>query len=103
MTPLTDPAAVREAQIREHVHRQAEFYQHFLIYLVVNIGLWSINAYQVFVLLSPKTGWWAFFTTFGWGIGVLVHWAAVFLVNNAYTRAWEERKVAEFIAREQRK
>ena len=51
------------------------FYIHFIIYLIVNIGLfvqwWYITGGEGFL--------WVITTTGGWGIGIIAHFLAVFV------------------------
>lgn len=46
-------------------------YVHASVYLLVNLGLWTI------ALMSGKH--WAVFPTLGWGLGLLIHAAIVLL------------------------
>jgi two-component system, LytTR family, sensor kinase len=94
-------SATRETQIREQVHKMAEFYQHLVIYCGVILGLWIINALQNY-FSSTQTYWWAFWPMFGWGIGLGVHATKTFFSYSTYARNWEARKVAEILERERR-
>jgi hypothetical protein len=71
----TDEQLMRRAERR--VKDKAGFYIHFACYLVVNIGLFIFfrsivqdNTNLIPILFGPL---------FGWGIGIVAHFAAVFL------------------------
>jgi len=54
---------------------KADFFGHLAIYILVNIMLIGIN------LISSPNDLWFFWVTFGWGIGVLVHFFGTFVVD----------------------
>ncbi len=58
------------------------WYIHALVYVAVNFGLAALSA------ASGRN--WAVFPALGWGIGLLVHGAVVFLVSSG----WREQLVA---------
>ncbi len=93
----------REDKIRKQVHRQAEFYRHLIIYVVVISALWTINA----VMRYPNWQggniykWWAFWPTFGWGIGIVSHGFSAFW-KGLFSYDWEERKVQEILKKHDR-
>lgn len=80
---------------RRRVRALRFFYMHALVYLGVNAVL---VAYNVFA--APARPW-AHAPLMGWGIGLAVHgimtWGRVGLLG----RNWEERKIAEYMARDQ--
>jgi hypothetical protein len=92
----------REIAIRRRVHRLAEFYQHLMVFLAINAMLWMLNAYAIYS--SPQPGkhyvWWAFWVTFGWGIGVISHALTVLPFWTFFTKEWEDRKIREIIERD---
>jgi signal transduction histidine kinase len=93
---LHDPGAAYEtalAQARKQVQAMREFYLHAAIYAIVITGLWIFNA------LSSKF-WWVQWPTFGWGIGLAVHGMTVFAGRSFFGAEWQQRKVAELMARE---
>jgi len=49
------------------------FYQHLLVYVLVNILLFVIN------LLKSPGSWWFYWPLLGWGIGVIAHGLRAFL------------------------
>lgn len=72
------------------------FYTHLSAYLAVNAGLLVIN--QVF---SPGRLW-VVWPLAGWGIGLLIHAAGVFLGGRWLGAEWERRKVEELVARQRK-
>lgn len=100
-TPLSsNPAAAREAAIRQLVQRRAGFYRHFMVYLAVVAGC-SVVA-TVLILTGVASSWrrfaWIPFMAGGWGIGVASHAASVFMTTGVFSMDWEERKVQELLA-----
>jgi len=51
------------------------FYIHFIIYILVNIGLYA----QWWYITGGDDFAWPITTTFGWGIGVVAHFLVVFV------------------------
>jgi sensor histidine kinase YesM len=70
------------------------FYKHAAIYFVVIAGLCAIN------LLKSPTKLWFLFPAAGWGVGLVLHalsvWGQAFWLG----REWEEKKIAQIMARE---
>jgi hypothetical protein len=80
----------------EAAKRRAEnlqgFYIHVIVYLVVNAGLFAINA-----LTRGEGGtWWFHWLLAGWGIGLLIHAATLLRV---FSPEWVERKARETVGR----
>lgn len=79
------------------------FYSHLTIYLVINTLL-LLNAIGVFngsldALYMPH---WGYFTTpIFWGIALLFHGLNTFGYNITPIRKWEERKIQQYIEREE--
>lgn len=42
-------------------------------------------------------GWWFYWATFGWGIGLLTHGLSVFALPGMFGKNWEERKIREYM------
>ncbi|MGX0937586.1 histidine kinase [Cupriavidus metallidurans] len=80
---------------RRRVRSLRFFYMHALVYVTVNAMLITIN-----LVTSPHRPW-SGGPLMGWGIALAIHgmmtWSRVGLLG----RSWEERKIAEFMAREQ--
>ena len=82
---------------RKHVDDIKEFYYGLLSYCIVIPFLIYINY---------KTYWgfqWFWFPMIGWGIGMGFHAYQVFVQNGVFGRKWEERKIKEFMEKEERK
>lgn len=107
----------REIAIRRRVHRIAEFYRHAMVYVIVISLLWLINALliarhvepgadlgQILTVLQQAKwkAWWAIWTTAGWGIGLIAHGITVLPLGGFFAEDWEEKKVKELMAREDR-
>lgn len=69
------------------------FYIHLVVYLVINAGLFAINA------LSRGSGgtWWFYWPLMGWGLGLAVHAATVSF--GVFSEDWKERKAHELLER----
>jgi two-component sensor histidine kinase len=91
--PASEQRAYNDARRRARALRF--FYMHAMIYVAVNALLITIN-----LVTSPHRPW-SGAPLMGWGIALAVHgvmtWSRVGLLG----RSWEERKIAEFMAREQ--
>jgi sensor histidine kinase YesM len=87
-----------ESAAYERAWRQVKamrgFYKHAAIYFVVIAGLCAIN------LLKSPTKLWFLFPAAGWGVGLVLHalsvWGRAFWLG----REWEEKKIAQIMARE---
>ena len=79
---------------KERVKDLREFYGSLLAYCIVIPLLWYIN-YEYFHYI-----WWAIFPTLGWGLGLAFHAYRVFVRNAILGKQWEERKIQEFMDRE---
>jgi uncharacterized membrane protein len=82
----------RYKQAKERVEALKGFYAHLAVYLAVNLGL---------ILLSIATGGtWFVWPLFGWGIGLLAHAVAVFVIAGRFDSGWEERKIREYMQKD---
>jgi hypothetical protein len=81
-----------KARIRNAKQRVAEirgFYQHFALYLFVNMLLIAIN-----LAASPKFLWF-YWVLIGWGFGIGWHFFSTFAAHSLWGSDWEERKIQE--------
>ena len=78
---------------RCQVRRLRGFYAHLSVYLAVNAGLLVIN------LFSSPGRLWVVWPLAGWGIGVVIHGASVFLGGRLLGAEWEARKIREIMDR----
>ena len=82
---------------KKRVESLKGFYWHLAVYIAVNaflillIGANSSQGYFSF-------GAWS--TAFFWGIGLFFHFLGVFGSNIAFGRDWEERKIKEYMDKE---
>jgi hypothetical protein len=87
--------ALTEAERRERAIRRVAaikgFYVHLAVYLVVNIGLFVVDA-------LTGSDWWVQWVAFGWGIGVAAHALAVFGHGSKVVAEWEDRKIKQLMA-----
>jgi len=83
-------------EIKRRVKQISQFYQHLMVYVLVNAGLAVIN------LMSDPGEIWFTYPLFGWGIGVALHGLSVFLAGGSWTKSWEEKKIQELLDKERR-
>jgi hypothetical protein len=80
----------KELELRRHAEQRADakigFRKHLLAYVVVNGALIAIN-----LLTSPETLWFVW-PLLGWGIGIVAHFASVYIDDSA---ARERTVIAE--------
>lgn len=90
------------AKARKRVKDLKGFYTHATVYVLVNLflllvhlGLFSGN----FMMGLPH---WGYFTTpFFWGIGLFFHGLHVFKDEVPIFKNWEQRKIREFMEKEE--
>src|SRR6187431_1430907 len=85
----------RYFKAKKRVEEIKGFYGNLIAYIVVNIGLMILN------LVTSPGYLWFFWPLFGWGIGVFFHGLKVFDYMPFFTKDWEERKVKEFMEKEE--
>ena len=61
-----------EARARRRVGMKMGFYIHALVYVLVNLGLFAINA-------VAGSGRWHFWPLAGWGVGLAIHGIFTFI------------------------
>jgi len=74
---------------KKRVNEIKEFYQHLLVYVLVNAFLFVVNK-----LTSPGHNWFIW-PLLGWGLGLVLHALSVF--GALWRRSWEERKIKELM------
>ncbi|HEX2164979.1 MAG TPA: 2TM domain-containing protein [Thermoanaerobaculia bacterium] len=82
---------------RRRAHELRSFYQHALIYLVVNAILASVN------LLSDPGEIWFVFPLIGWGIGLAIHGFTTFGFGGLFGPEWERRKIEQLLAADEKR
>ncbi|HZG55370.1 2TM domain-containing protein [Paenibacillus sp.] len=74
-------------EAKDRVKKLKEFYQHLVVYVLVNFGL---------IILNLITGtWWFVFPLLGWGIGIAAHGLSVFA--HRWGNNWQEEKIKELM------
>jgi hypothetical protein len=63
---------LNDQELRSRAKELASFYIHLFWYIVVNFGL------NLFDYFSDGKFNWAFYATFGWGIGIISHGISTF-------------------------
>ncbi|MGZ7044619.1 MAG: 2TM domain-containing protein [Methanobacterium sp.] len=79
---------------RKRVEEVKGFYNHLIIYIIINIFLAALN-----LLTSPGFLWFPF-VTFFWGIGLVMHGLSVFMKRGLFSKDWEEKKIKEYMEEE---
>jgi hypothetical protein len=82
-----------EAQARFQVYRLRRFYQKLIMYVIITMFLFTINYFT-----SPDY-WWAWWPALGMGIAILIRGTRVLGWNFLWNDQWEDRKVAEILAK----
>lgn len=72
------------------------FYENLVSYVLVNIGLFTIN------LLTNPNHLWFYWPLLGWGIGLMFHGLKVFNYMPFLGKDWEEQKIKEFMAEDEK-
>lgn len=86
--------AARYLRAKKRVEDIRGFYGNLITYLVVIPFLawlnWRTTSFP-----------WVLFPAIGWGFGLLMHGLRVFGYDLILGRGWEERKIREFMSREE--
>lgn len=90
------PVPADEAEALEYVRDIKGFYAHFASYCGVMILL------AIIWLVGDNPHPWFLWPAFGWGIGVLSHWAAVSENFGIFSPDWERRQVQKRLERKRR-
>lgn len=85
----------RYLRAKKRVNQIKGFYWHLFWYLVINIMIFVTITKNLESLKQLNFG--HFSTAFFWGIGLAAHWASVFGRNLIFSKNWEERKIREFM------
>jgi len=78
---------VHDLRVKQEYEAIKGFYIHFLVYVCVNLLLVTID-----VLGGDPM--WSHWAVLGWGIGVLAHAYAAFVMKPAEMAKWEARQLA---------
>ena len=91
----------RYLQAQKKVDKLKGFYGHFISYVIVNVFILTM----IVLNLDSGESFWQFghfSTAFFWGIGVVFHAFGVFGSNLILGQKWEERKMKEYMSKENR-
>lgn len=94
--------AQRLERARKKVQSIMGFYKHLAAYVIINLFLIAMKWFN----LDPGEEFFTFNNfsmAFFWGIGVVFHGVGVFGTNIFLGKNWEERKIQEYMEREERK
>lgn len=87
----------RYERSRKRADELGEFYQHLMIFVIINIILFAIN-----MLTSPGYLWFIW-PLAGWGLGISIHAVTVFGGSRFWGTEWRERKASELMKKDQNK
>jgi len=76
-------------KVEKRIKDEKEFYEHLVVYVIVNIGLFFVNFFV------SRGQWWFYWATIGWGIGLAFHFYSTFISSNLLGAQWEEKRRAE--------
>ncbi len=89
----------RYEDAQKRIRRIKGFYSHLMAYIMFNILIVFFNISN----LEPGESYFKFenfFTAFFWGIGLVAHGVSVFGHHLIFGKKWEERKIKEFMEKE---
>ncbi len=82
-------------QAKKRVKQLKAFYNHLLIYVIINALLFVIN-----FVFSPGS-WWFYWVTIFWGIAVLWQGIEILSRNRFLGKDWEDKKIKEYMEKEE--
>lgn len=87
---------------KKRVKKEKDFYTHLTVYIVINTALllMHLGVFQRGLSHLNIPTWSMFTTPIGWGIGLFFHWLTVFKDKFAYFKNWEDRKIKEYMDKE---
>ena len=80
---------------RRRVKEVKGFYNHLIVYIMVNIFLVIIN-----VVVSPGI-WWFYWVTIFWGIALIIQGLSLYVNRGVFSKDWEDRKIKEYMEKEE--
>lgn len=86
----------RRRNALKRVEELKGFYSHLSVYLVINLGLFLIDA------LTNRSNWWFYWPAIGWGTALAIHAAMTFGIEGPLGKTWEARKMRELMDRDNR-
>ena len=82
---------------KKRVNQLKGFYTNLIVYIVVIIFLGVVN-----YLTSPGI-WWFLIVAFIWGIFVVAQGLSVYRQRGLFSKEWEDRKIKEYMEKENNK
>lgn len=79
----------KASKAAQQVEAITGFYIHFAAFVLVMAVLFLVN------LLATPDVWWVQWPLLGWGIGVVVHYFAIFSIMPQFIVNWQLRKIKE--------
>lgn len=100
-TDLTAPSDTTVESPADQVHKWARqraemvqgLYIHFLVFAVINAGLFALN----WVTRADNGSWWFLWPLLIWGIGLIVH--VLVTVVPVFSPEWAERRAQLILSR----
>ncbi|WP_194852383.1 2TM domain-containing protein [Nonlabens antarcticus] len=92
----TETYQEKYARARARVDELKGFYNHLIIYIIINAGIAGLNYYS-----NQWQFTWFLFPLLGWGIGLASHAVRTFRWNPFTSKDWEERKLREIMEQEE--
>lgn len=87
--------ARRYRYARERVRATRSFLTHFVVYLVVNAFLFTLN------MVTDSHSLWFYWPLLGWGVAVAIQALFTFGPISTLGPEWEERKIKEYLEKDQ--
>lgn len=79
----------------KRVRSRSDFFQHMAVYVIVNLGLWSVYILTKELIPFP----WPVFITLAWGVGLSLHGVDVYF-NSSLMEARREAAIMREMERE---
>lgn len=100
-TDLTAPSETTVESPQDQAYRQAReraemiqgLWIHFLVFAIINAGLFILN----WVTRADNGSWWFYWPLLIWGVGLIVH--VVVTVAPVFSPQWVERRAQRILER----
>jgi 2TM domain len=97
MSVVINPNSPEYIEAAKKVRRLKDFYITSFVFIVVNLFLYFID-----YISSNGFITFAYWVTFGWGIGMFFYGISILAENANWFNGWEERRIYEILAKQQR-
>lgn len=104
---MKNQQSTRLNSAKKKVKQIKGFYNHLMVYLIVNIAVFLFQGKMTFILLSKRVfgspefletiNWDVFGTPVVWGIILIIHAKNVFGNGFFFGRKWEERQIKRYM------